>query len=95
MPLLLGCLALSFPRFVLLLVWLFGGGYLQRALSSGLWLLLGALLLPLTTLAFCFATNSVGAPGDVDNLGWVLIAVAALVDLGLIGGGARRRREAA
>ena len=31
MPCLMGCLALSFPRVALFLVWLLGGSYLERA----------------------------------------------------------------
>src|SRR5262252_6209824 len=34
MPCLVGCLALAFPRFALILVWLFGGNYLARAYDS-------------------------------------------------------------
>lgn len=85
------------PRIALFLVWLFGGGYLVRAVDGEwIWLLLGFLFLPLTTLAFAYSMNSLGAAGEVPPLGWVLIGVAGLLDLGLIGGGAkgaRRRRD--
>lgn len=85
------------PRIALFLVWLFGGGYLVRAVhGEWIWLLLGFLFLPLTTLAFAYSMNSLGAGGEVPPLGWVLIGVAGLLDLGLIGGGAkgaRRRRD--
>lgn len=93
MPFLLGCLGLAFPRFVLVLVWLFGGGYIGRAFDSVVWPVLGFLFLPLTTLAFVYSMNSLGAPGEVPPLGWVLIALAGLSDLGLIGNGERGRRH--
>jgi hypothetical protein len=82
MPLLLGCFAVIFPRVVLFLVWLFGHGWLERAISSALVLILGFLLMPLTTLAYAYATHSWSVGGSISLLGWVIIAVAALVDLG-------------
>lgn len=94
-PFAVGCLALIFPRFALLLVWLLGGTYLARAYEHWVWPLLGFLFLPLTTLTFAFAFNSVGAPGQVTPLGWLLTALAVLGDLGLLSGGrkARKRRD--
>src|SRR4051812_5465720 len=47
MPCLLGCLALSMPRLVLFLVWLFTG-YLDSVYTTKFWLLLGFLFMPLT-----------------------------------------------
>ena len=82
-----GCLALLFPRVALLLVALFGGGYVTRAYESWVWPLLGFFVLPLTTLTFAFALNSLGRPGEVPPLGWLLTGLAVLVDLGLMGGG--------
>lgn len=93
MPFMLGCLGLAFPRLVLVLVWLFGGGYLGRAFESVLWPVLGFFFLPLTTLAFVYASNSLGAPGQVPPLGWVLVGLGALIDLGLVGNGERGRRH--
>lgn len=90
MPLLVGCLALAFPRLALVLTWLFGGGYLGRAFESFVWVLVGWLFFPLTTFAFAFATNSLGVPGQVSDLGWVLIGLAAVSDLGLVGGVRKR-----
>ena len=93
MPLALGCLALVFPRLAIVLVWLFGGGYLERAIESGFWLLCGFLFLPLTTLAFAYSMNSLGPPGEIPPLGWVLVIVAAMIDLGLTGKGQRSARD--
>ena len=99
MPLLVGCLAVIFPRLALFLVWLLGGGYLGRAYEHWLWPVLGFFFLPLTTLVFAFASNTLGQAGEITNLGWLLIALAVLTDVGIIGGGRksasdwRRRRD--
>lgn len=92
---LVGCLALVFPRVALVMVWLFGNGYLGRAIEPALWAVLGFFFLPLTTLVFAYASNSLGPPGQLTDLGWILVGLAALLDLGMLGGGRRatRRRE--
>jgi hypothetical protein len=95
-PCFLGCLAVAFPRVALALVWLFGGNYLLRAFGSRLWPLLGFFFLPLTTITFAFAVNSLGNGGAVSPFGWLLTVLALLADLGLLGGGRhqwRRYRE--
>ncbi len=93
MPCFVGCIALAFPRLALFLVWFFGGGYLGRAYGGWLLPLLGFFFLPLTTLAFAFGLNSLGQPGQMPPLGWLLTAIALLVDLGLIGGSGRSARR--
>jgi hypothetical protein len=96
MPCLLGCLALSFPRIALFLVWLLGGDYIERAYRGGLLPLLGFLFLPLTTLAFAYAHNALGSGGHLSALGWLLVLVALFIDVGLLGGGrhsAKRWRQ--
>jgi hypothetical protein len=96
MPLLLGCFAVIFPRVVLFLVWLFGNGWLERALTNALVLILGFLLMPLTTLAYAYAYHSWSAGGSITLVGWAIVAIGALVDLGSLRGGhrgySRRRR---
>jgi len=90
----IGCLAILFPRVALFLVWLFGGDYLSRAVDGQWgWLVLGFFFLPLTTLTFAYSMNSLSPAGDVPPLGWILIVVAGLLDLGLFGGGARSARK--
>jgi len=76
-------------------VWWFGGDYLSRAYEHWLWPVLGFVFLPLTTLTFAFATHSVGPAGEVNALGWLLIVLAVLTDLGAWRGGqtASARRE--
>jgi hypothetical protein len=97
MPLLLGCFAVIFPRVVLFLVWLFGNGWLERAVSNALVLIVGFLLMPLTTLAYAYAFHSWSVDGSLSLIGWGIVLIAALVDLGSLGGGHRsysRRRLA-
>jgi hypothetical protein len=87
MPLLLGCFAVIFPRVVLFLVWLFGNGWLERAITNALVLLLGFLLMPLTTLAYAYAYHSWSVDGTFTITGWLIVAIAVLVDLGSLRGG--------
>ena len=89
MPCFVGCLAILFPRVALFLVWLLGGSYLEQAFQHWLWPLLGFLFLPLTTLAFAYGVNSLGQGGAMPPLGWLLVALAIAVDVGLLGGGGR------
>ncbi len=93
MPCLVGCIAIAFPRLALFLVWFFSGGYLSRAFGGWLWPLLGFFFLPLTTLAFAFGMNSLGAPGQMPPLGWLLVLIALLMDIGLLGGGGQSARR--
>jgi hypothetical protein len=88
MPCLLLIVILAFPRLGLALLFLFTH-YLDRAFSSIFVLILGFLFLPITTLVYAWMFNS-GLPIAGINLLWLLLA--ALVDLGGIGGGYSRRR---
>lgn len=88
MPCFLLFAILLFPRVVLALMWFFST-YLQRAYQGGLLLpLLGFIFLPLTTIVYAWELNN-GMPTQGINLLWLLIAV--IIDLGGLGGGARRR----
>jgi hypothetical protein len=89
MPCLVGCIAIAFPRLACFLVWFFGGDYFSRAFGSWLVPLLGFFFLPLTTLAFAFGMNTLGAPGEMEPLGWLLVLVGLAGDLGLSSGGAQ------
>lgn len=93
MPLVLGCLALAFPRVVLFLVWLLGGNYLGSAYPSFIWPLLGFFFLPLTTLAFAFASHSLAAAGGLSALGWLVTGIAVLLDIGIVGHNHRNYRS--
>jgi hypothetical protein len=92
MPCLIGCLALLFPRVVIVLLFVFTG-YLQRAFAnvSLLWPVLGFIFLPVTTLAYALAMNANN--GQVSGLYLVLVILAVLFDLGLLGGGGSQGRK--
>jgi hypothetical protein len=69
------------PRFIMVLLWLFGD-YLSRAYDGWLLPLLGFFLLPTTTLCYAIAQNSMDG---VRGLGLVLVILGLLFDLGIIG----------
>lgn len=90
MPCLLVLVILLFPRIALALIWLFSS-YLERAFHGSFFLpLLGFFFLPLTTIVYAWELNN-GMPTSGINLLWLLIAV--IIDLGGLGGGARRRSK--
>lgn len=89
MPLIVGCLALLTPRFAIVLVVLFSD-YIGRAYETTLWPFLGFLFVPLTTLAYAWAMNS---HGSVEGIHLVVVVVAVLIDLGMVGGSASKRRR--
>ena len=90
MPFLIGCLALSAPRFAILVV-VFFSNYIGRAYETTLWPFVGFLVMPLTTLAYAWAINSRGSVAGFHLAG---VVVAVLIDLGLVGGSASRRYRA-
>jgi hypothetical protein len=85
---LLAILALITPRFVLVIMWLFTD-YLARAYDSFIWPFLGFFFLPATTITYAIAVNEFDG---VRGWGLVLVILGVLVDVGLLGGGARSRR---
>jgi hypothetical protein len=89
MPCLLLIVILAFPRVGLALLFLFTH-YLDRAFQSVLVLILGFLFLPLTTLTYAWMINSHVA---VQGINLLFLLIAALVDLGALGGGYSRRRN--
>ena len=89
----MGCIAafvaLISPRLALFLTWLLSDR-LAIAFEHWYWPVLGWLLLPWTTLVYTFAY----APErGVTGVGWVLVVIAVLADLGAIGSGDRSRRR--
>jgi uncharacterized membrane protein len=55
-----------------------------------LWPVLGFFFMPLTTLAYAWAIN---ANGSVAGGYFVVVLLAALVDLGVLGGSSQSRRR--
>lgn len=89
----MGCIlvlfALFLPRVTLFCLWLFGD-WLQRAFSGqAFWPLMGFFFAPYTTLAWAFANLHGGVQGGYV----ILVFIAALMDLGSLGGGTGQVRK--
>jgi UDP-N-acetylmuramyl pentapeptide phosphotransferase/UDP-N-acetylglucosamine-1-phosphate transferase len=90
MPCLIVLIALAMPRLAIVLLYLFTT-FFNRAYDSILFVLLGFLFLPFTTIAYAWAIN---VHHTVDGLYLVVVVVAVLADLGFLGSGeAVRRRQ--
>ena len=89
MPCCIALIALSTPRIAILLV-VFFSDYIGTAYQNALVPFLGFLFLPVTTLAYAWAIHS---SGSIEGIYLVVVVIAALMDLGVIGGSARRRRR--
>ena len=81
---------MAFPRLAIILVVIFSD-YIGTACQTTIWPLLGFFVMPLTTLAYAFAWH-LEPSGSVQGLGLVVVIVAALMDLGIIGGNAAHPR---
>jgi hypothetical protein len=88
MPCLLALIAFFFPRVVILCLAIFTH-YLSTAYTNWIWPVLGFFFMPYTTLAYAWAINS---HGSVQGGYLVAVILAVLLDLGVIGGGAKVRR---
>lgn len=78
-----GLISLLSPRIIILGL-VFFTDYLGQAIDSVLWLILGFLFLPITTIAYAVAVNEAIEPAA---LWWGLIGVGIALDLGMLGGG--------
>lgn len=85
----IGCLGLFVPRIALLLLLFFAPSYLYGPIQPWWLVIPGWLFLPYTSLAYAFAVNTVAPAGEMGTLGWVIVAVAILLDVSHLGGGAR------
>jgi hypothetical protein len=89
MPCLIVILLLAFPRVAIVLLYLFSN-FLERAYHSILYIVLGFIFLPLTTIVYAWIVNS---HESVQGVYLVAIIISVLIDLGMIGHGASRRRD--
>jgi uncharacterized oligopeptide transporter (OPT) family protein len=89
MPCLLLIFTLAFPRVAIVLLFLLSN-FLQRAYNSLLIIVLGFIFLPLTTIVYAWVVNT---HHPVEGMYLVAVIVSVLIDLGLIGHGARSRRN--
>jgi hypothetical protein len=89
----MGCLivlmALIGPRVALLFTWIFTD-LVDRAFEGILLPLLGLIFLPWTAFLYVLVYNPVEG---VSFLGWVIVVLGVLLDLGSYGAGARNRRS--
>jgi uncharacterized oligopeptide transporter (OPT) family protein len=88
MPCLLLLLTLAFPRLAIVLLYLFSN-FLERAYHSLLLIVLGFIFLPITTIVYAWVVNS---HEPVQGIYLIAVVVSVLLDLGLIGHGARSSR---
>lgn len=79
---------LALPRLAIFMLWLMTT-YISTAYSTFLIPLLGFFFMPYTTLAYAWAIHN----GGMQGLGLILFVLAVLVDLGVIGGSAKGRRD--
>lgn len=88
MPCLVAAFAFFFPRIAILLIVIFSD-YIGAAYKTTIWPLLGFFFMPYTTLAYAWAIN---ANGSVSGIYLIAVILAVLLDLGVLGGGARTRQ---
>ena len=87
---LFAALGLLAPRLVLVLIWFFNAAFVLTpfsglAVPNLVMPLLGLVFLPTTTLGFCWATASFGGVSSFSGI--LIVAIGAVIDLGLIGNG--------
>ena len=88
MPCLLALLAIAFPRVAIVLLWLFTNFF--TGIYHGIIIpVLGFLFLPLTLIVYTYFQRTHQPMTTVEL---VFLFVAVIIDLGLVGGGAFRRR---
>ncbi len=88
MPCFFLAIGLFFPRLIIAVLYFFTSWF-GGAFNSLLYVILGFLFLPLTTL--WYGISEFYFSDSVQTIGLV---IAVLADLGIIGGGARSRRRA-
>ena len=85
---LVSILLLFGPRLAIVVGYLFDGPHFDAAVGSFLVSCLGFIFLPWTLLAYVLVWRPfVG----VEGFGWLIVALAFLIDLGSYGGGYRNR----
>jgi hypothetical protein len=76
------------PRAAIFVWWLIDPVRWQLAFGGILWPLLGLLFLPWTTLMYVAV-----APGGIDGLDWIVIAIGFAIDIAAYSGGAYGNRN--
>ena len=87
MPCLLAILAVAFPRLAIIVLWLFTNFF--NGVYHGILIpVLGFLFLPLTLIVYTFFG---GPRSPVTTQELVVLAIAVILDLGIVGGSTLRR----
>ena len=89
MPCLVVLLALAFPRVIIAVLYFFTE-FFRGVFDSILFPVLGFLFAPLTLLAYTWLTKT-GEPVGAFYI--IVIAIALIIDLGLVGRGEKHRRS--
>ena len=87
---LIAALGLLAPRLILVLMWLFNSSFVLSpfvgmAVPNPVLPVLGLLMLPTTTLGYCWAVAAFGGLGSFGGV--LVVAIGLIIDLGLIGNG--------
>ena len=87
---LVGLLGLITPRLILILMWLFSPAFVLQpfadlSIPNPILPVLGLVVLPTTTLGYCWADASFG--GIASFSGLLVVLIGLLSDVGLIGNG--------
>ena len=87
---LVGLLGLITPRLILILMWLFSPAFVLQpftdlSIPNPILPVLGLVVLPTTTLGYCWADASFG--GIASFSGLLVVLIGLLIDVGLIGNG--------
>ncbi len=88
MPCLLALLAVAFPRFAIVILWLFTN-FFNGVYHGIIMPVLGFLFLPLTLIVYTYFG---GPRTSVNSQELLFLVIAAIIDLGLVGGSTFRRR---
>jgi hypothetical protein len=87
MPCLLALLAVAFPRLAIVLLWLFSNFF--NGVYHGILIpVLGFLFLPLTLIVYTYFG---GPRSPMNGQELIFLAIAIIIDLGLVGGSTYRR----
>lgn len=87
MPCLLTILIIAFPRVAIVLLYLFTN-FFAHTYTSIIVPILGFVFLPLTLIAYTYFLNA-HIPMNITS--FVILFITVILDLGLVGGAARRR----
>ena len=87
---LLAAIGLLAPRLILVLMWLFNSSFVlspfaSMAVPNPVLPVAGLILLPTTTLGYCWASASFGGVSSFS--GMLVVAIGVIIDVGLIGNG--------